>query len=612
MAGRAIIKGTQDVSRVEAPVTVRAYLICAFAAFGGIFFGYDTGWMGGVLGMKYFIRQYTGMAYPADLYPYSADKNSPYQVYMATFHLTARDQSLTTSILSAGTFFGAIIAGDVADFIGRRFTIITGCAVFTVGCILETASTGLAVMVVGRLIAGAGVGFISAIVILYMSEIAPKKVRGALVAGYQFCITIGILLANCVVYATQDRDDTGSYRIPIAIQFLWALILAGGLAILPDSPRYFVKKGKLEKAAKALASVRGQPVDSAYIQDELAEIIANYEYEKKVVPQTTYIGGWTNCFTGSVFNGNSNARRTMVGILMQMMQQLTGMYRVHHLSSSSESALVRLCSLADPGSGINFIFYFGVVFFQSLGTISNPFLISLITTLVNVCSTPISFYIVEKLGRRKILIFGGAGMIVAQFIVGIIGVTAGRIEEHNNSAVSAMIAFICINIMFFAATWGPAAWVVIGEIFPLPIRSRGVGLSTASNWFWNCVSSLLRGHCSIDTDGVLQIIGVITPYLVGTAKGDANLGAKVFFLWGSLCCISLSFAYFLVPVIPPPYPHRTRQYTDTYLLGNQRSHARTGRQDDGGSHPTQVSLMETIHHVRSRYGSHLNWGGDGG
>ena len=469
--GAPVITGTQDISRVEAPVTVRAYLICAFAAFGGIFFGYDTGWMGGVLGMKYFIRQYTGLAYPEDVYPFSSDPNSPYQKYKTDiFHISARDQSLTTSILSCGTFFGAIIAGDVADFLGRRLTIILGCFVFTVGCIFETASTGLAVMVVGRLIAGAGVGFISAIVILYMSEIAPKKVRGALVAGYQFCITIGILLANCVVYACQNRDDTGSYRIPIAVQFLWALILAGGLMVLPESPRFFVKKGKLGKARKALSSVRGQPPDSDYINDELAEIIANYEYEKKVVPQTTYIGGWTNCFTGSILNGNSNVRRTVVGILMQMMQQLTG---------------------------INFIFYFGVIFFQSLGTIGNPFLISLVTTLVNVCCTPIAFYIVERLGRRKILIIGGAGMIVSQFIVGIIGVTAGRTEKHNNSAISVMIAFICFNIMFFAATWGPAAWVVIGEIFPLPIRSRGVGLSTASNWFWNCVSLKSCHSCSI-------------------------------------------------------------------------------------------------------------------
>jgi MFS family permease len=93
-----------------------------------------------------------------------------------------------------------------------------------------------------------------------MSEIAPRKVRGALVSGYQFCITIGILIANGAVYGTKERKDTGSYRIPIAIQFAWALVLGTGLVFLPESPRYFVKKGRIEEAAKALASVRGQPV----------------------------------------------------------------------------------------------------------------------------------------------------------------------------------------------------------------------------------------------------------------------------------------------------------------------------------------------------------------
>lgn len=141
--------------------------------------------MSGVLAMPYFIRLYTGNPYPD---PTNLDA-------VAAFHLTARDQSLTTSILSAGTFFGAIIAGDVADFIGRRSTIIIGCVVFSIGGILETASTTLALMVVGRLVAGVGVGYISAIVILYMSEIAPKKVRGALVSGYQLCITIGYVLS---------------------------------------------------------------------------------------------------------------------------------------------------------------------------------------------------------------------------------------------------------------------------------------------------------------------------------------------------------------------------------------------------------------------------------
>ncbi|RWA12741.1 hypothetical protein EKO27_g2359 [Xylaria grammica] len=493
MAGGAIVQGTGDVSRVEAPVTIKAYLICAFAAFGGIFFGYDTGWMGGVLAMPYFIQLYTGLEY-------NFDTKMPVSVDSTDFIIPSSTASLFTSILSLGTFLGALVGGDIADFIGRRPTIIGGCFVFTAGCILQISSTNQEVLFVfGRLIAGGGVGFISAVVILYMSEIAPKKVRGAMVSGYQFCITIGILLANVVVYTSQNRNDTGSYRIPIGVQFLWAIILGTGLFILPESPRFWVKKGEIEKAAKALAYVRGQPEDSDYIKDELAEIVANNEFEMANIPQMSYVQSWLACLKGSLSKGDSPIRRTILGAGLQCAQQLTG---------------------------INFIFYFGPPFFKQLGTIPDPFLISLITTLVNVLSTPISFITIEKLGRRAILIGGGIGMVVCQFIIAIVGVTAGRTELDNKSATAAMISFIAINISFFASTWGPTAWVVVGEIFPLPIRSRGVGISTASNWFWN------------------TIIAVITPFLVNADK--ANLGAKVFFLWGSLCIFSTLFAYFLV------------------------------------------------------------------
>lgn len=436
---------TADTGRIEAPVTAKAYLMCAFSAFGGIFFGYDSGYISGVMGMNYVIEHFEPL--PASL---AGDTDK--------FVLAAWKKSLITSILSAGTFFGAIIAGDVADFIGRRSTVIIGCFIFIVGVILQTASTTLALLVVGRLVAGFGVGFVSAIIILYMSEVAPKKVRGAIVSGYQFCITIGILLASCVDYATQNRNDTGSYRIPIAIQMLWAIILATGLFLLPESPRYFVKRGKIDKATDSLARLRGEPVGSEYIQQELAEIIANHEYELTVIPQGSYISSWLSCFSGSLWNPSSNLRRTILGTSLQMMQQWTG---------------------------VNFVFYFGTTFFKDLGTISNPFLINLVTTLVNVLSTPISFWMIERVGRRPLLIWGALGMVVCQFIVAIIGVSPSK---HEPSAVRAEIAFICIYIAFFASTWGPGAWVVIGEIFPLPIRSRGVGLSTSSNWLWNCVS----------------------------------------------------------------------------------------------------------------------------
>ncbi|KAH7370935.1 general substrate transporter [Rhexocercosporidium sp. MPI-PUGE-AT-0058] len=488
MGAGAVFTGTADTGRVEAPVTWKSYLMCVFAAFGGVFFGYDSGYISGVLAMNFFINMLTGKPIPG------AGASA---AELAAFVIPTSHKTLIVSILSAGTFFGAIIAGDSADWIGRRLTVIAGCFIYGIGCILQTIATSLGLLVAGRLIAGFGVGFVSAIIILYMSEIAPKKVRGAIVSGYQFAITIGLLLASCVDYATQHRTDSGSYRIPVGLQLAWALVLAGGLFWLPESPRFFVMKGRLDDAARVLERLRDQPAGSELVQAELTEIIANHEYEMSVIPQNGYFSSWANCFKGGLSNPASNLRRTILGTSIQMMQQWTG---------------------------VNFIFYYGTTFFTSLGTIKNPFLISLITTLVNVCSTPLSFWIIERFGRRSIMIWGAIGMVICQFIVAIIGVST-----DTTASVQAQIAFICIYISFFATTWGPGAWVVIGEIFPLPIRSRGVGLSTASNWLWNC------------------IIAIITPYLTSTDGGGIDLGPKIFFLWGSLCFLCVVYAYVLIP-----------------------------------------------------------------
>jgi hypothetical protein len=112
-----------------------------------------------------------------------------------------------------------------------------------------------------------------------------------------------------------------SYQIPIGLQFPWAVILGGGLFFLPDSPRYFVKRGRIEDAIDALARVRGQPKDSKFVQSEIAEIVANEEYERQIIPSTSWFGSWANCFKGSLWDGKSNLRRTILGTSMQMMQQ---------------------------------------------------------------------------------------------------------------------------------------------------------------------------------------------------------------------------------------------------------------------------------------------------
>ncbi|KAM3422663.1 hypothetical protein BST61_g151 [Cercospora zeina] len=461
--------------RIEAPVTLKAYAMCAFAAFAGVLFGYDSGYISGVLGMDSFKRDYG--------HPSTTDPSGyAYETW---------EKSLIVSILSLGTFCGALTSGWLADSIGRRPTLIgPGCGVFMAGVVVQMAAQHVAGLCAGRFIAGLGVGCVSAVNILYMSEVAPRKVRGAIVSAYQFAITIGLMLASCVGYASRDYDTSAAYRIPIGIQFLWALILSIGLLLLPESPRFYVKKGKYDKAVKALARVRGQPVTSPYVEDELSEIVANYQFEQQMGAVS-----WMGIFSGGITNSNSNMRKIFIGTSLQMMQQWTG---------------------------INFIFYYNVTFFQSVH-MENAFLVSMITTIVNVVSTPLSFYAIEKFGRRSLLIWGAIAMCICEYAVAVVGISAPDSEAANYC----LITFVCVYIAFFAATWGPAAWVVIGEIFQLPVRSKGVALSTASNWLWNC------------------IIGIIVPFIVDTDKGD--FGVKVFFIWGSTCAFCAVFAWVFVP-----------------------------------------------------------------
>ncbi|KAK5119053.1 hypothetical protein LTR62_000264 [Meristemomyces frigidus] len=458
--------------RIEAPVTTKAYAMCAFSAFAGLLFGYDTGYISSVLGMEQFKKAY-GSPETGDTY-------------------TVAQKSLIVAILSCGTFVGALLSGALADWVGRRTIIITGCFIFIAGVVVQTTTITVRALVIGRLIAGLGVGFVTAVNIIYMSEIAPRRVRGSLVSCYQFAVTIGIMLASCVGFVTEKRADTGSFRIPIAIQFLWATILIAGLSFLPESPRYHVRKGQLAKAMKALARIRGQPYESPAVLDELAEIQANYAYERQQGPIT-----WLSCFSGGILNSNSNARKIFIGISLQAFQQFTG---------------------------INFIFYYNTTFFQGVG-LQSAFLISLITTIVNVVSTPLAFYTIERFGRRRLLIYGGIAMSLCEFVIAVVGTVLPGSQAANYS----LIVLVCLYVFFFASTWGPVAWVVIGEIFQLPIRSKGVALSTASNWFWNC------------------IIAVLIPYIVDGPHGTGGLGVKVFFIWAFLCLACAVFAYLVIP-----------------------------------------------------------------
>jgi MFS family permease len=150
---------------------------------------------------------------------------------------------------------------------------------------------------------------------LYQSETAPKWIRGAIVGSYQWAITIGLLLAAIVNNATSKRNDSGSYRIPIAVQLLWSLILFGGVLFLPETPRFLVKKNNLEKAAKSLSRLRRLTHDSPEITQELNEVIANHEFEMNL-GRSSYL----ECFKPPML------KRQLTGMGLQALQQLTGMF----------------------------------------------------------------------------------------------------------------------------------------------------------------------------------------------------------------------------------------------------------------------------------------------
>ncbi len=246
------------------------------------------------------------------------------------------------SLLSAGTFFGSLTAAPTGDYFGRRLGLMISTLVFTFGVILQTASTDIPLFVAGRFFAGYGVGMISALIPLYQSETAPKWIRGTIVGAYQLAITIGLLLASVVDNSTHLRNDTGSYRIPIAVQFAWAIVLFVGMIFLPETPRMWIKRDKPEKAGKSLATLRRLAVDHPAVVEEMSEIQANHEYETSV-GQSSYL----DCFKGNL------GKRLATGCLLQALQQLTG---------------------------VNFIFYYGTSFFTHSG-IKDPFTVSMITSV---------------------------------------------------------------------------------------------------------------------------------------------------------------------------------------------------------------------------------------
>lgn len=205
--------------------------------------------------------------------------------------LEPQRQSIITSLLSAGTFFGALLQSTTADSLGRRLSIVFWSAIFTVGTVIQVSSFGFQQLTVGRFFAGLGVGALSAIVPLYIGEAAPKKLRGTLLVLYQVQIIAGLFLAYIINFATHKIPNAASWRVPIGLQLAWGILLILGALMLPESPRLLLGKGKEEQALKAIAALNDCKVEdpkTREIAEELEEAIA--------VENAAGKASWIDCF----------------------------------------------------------------------------------------------------------------------------------------------------------------------------------------------------------------------------------------------------------------------------------------------------------------------------
>ena len=236
-----------------------------------------------------------------------------------TYYFSNVRSGLIVALLSIGTLMGALVGGPVADIIGRRPSVSLWCIIFMVGNIVVIAADHhWYEVMMGRWVQGLGVGALSLLVPMYMAETGPRHIRGALISTYQLFITFGIFLASCVNYGTYEhqRRNSGSWRIPLGVGFIWPIILGVGILFFDETPRYNYRHGRTEEAKTTMMRVYGAPPNHFAIHVELEEIEQKLRAESA---QLSVIQEWVK-----MFSAPKMLYRIGLGMLLQMFQQLTG------------------------------------------------------------------------------------------------------------------------------------------------------------------------------------------------------------------------------------------------------------------------------------------------
>jgi SP family galactose:H+ symporter-like MFS transporter len=385
-------------------------VVVAVAALGGLLFGYDTGVISGAI---LFIK--------------------------TSFNLSSTLQEIVVSSVLIGAVVGAVIGGGLADRLGRRKMIIVSAIIFTLGAIGTALTPSVGFLIAGRIVVGVAIGIASFIAPMYISELAPAKIRGSLVAVNQLAVTIGIVVAYLIDYGFSAIEG---WRYMFGLAAVPSLVLVIAMGRLPDSPRWLISQDRINEAKGVLKRIR----QASQIDGEVKDIQTSLEKQT---------GGVTQLFHPLL------RMAFIVGIGLAIFQQLTG---------------------------INTVIYYAPTIFEFAGfkTAGFSILATASVGVVNVGFTVLAIRLMDRVGRRPLLLIGIAGQVLALIVLGI------AFYLHQLASIVGYIAIgsLAVYVGSFAIGLGPVFWLMISEIYPLKVRGSAMSIATVANWGFNLIVAL--------------------------------------------------------------------------------------------------------------------------
>lgn len=417
------------------------YIAAVISALGGLLFGYD---IGAISSSILFISE--------------------------QFALSPLWQGVLVSSVSLGAIVGAVAGGILSDRLGRRYTLSLFSIIFSIGGICSAMAPMLFLLVVGRVLVGIGLGAISFVTPLYISEIAPVDKRGSLVFLNQLALSTGLVISYPISYALSSTVEP--WRWILAFSVVPASILIVGILGMPESPRWLINHNHMNRARKVLIQISG----AANVDQEISEI-------QTVLQQRS--GNWSELLQPSI------RPALFIGVSLAMLQQFTG---------------------------INTIVYFTPTILQLSGFKSSS--IAILATIgigmINFLSTVLAIWLVDRVGRRPLLLCGILGMVVSLSILGLVFYLSQSPDVRMGWLT---IASLMIYVSSFVIGLASVFWLLIAEIYPSKLRAKAMSIATVANWSASLITSisfltLIQWFGKAGTFWLYGLIGMSTWLLV--------------------------------------------------------------------------------------------------